>query len=79
MLERLTRGSAPSLINADRGNELIDAINGLMSSRGLGSIVVEQESNGALAIGLNVDTIDLIVCVDGAPVTKKFLVANQDG
>ena len=39
MIERLTRGEAPSLLDTDKANELIDAINGLFNSKGAGGMV----------------------------------------
>ena len=33
MIERLTKGEAPSLLDTDKANELIDAINGLFNSK----------------------------------------------
>ena len=50
MIERLVRNEAPSLLDTDKANELIDAINALMNSRGAGGIVVKADQNGSLLI-----------------------------
>lgn len=50
MIERLTRGEAPSLLDTDKANELIDAINGLFNSKGAGGISVRQNGDGSLLI-----------------------------
>lgn len=50
MIERLTRGEAPSLLDTDKANELIDAINGLFNSKGAGGITVRQNGDGSLLI-----------------------------
>ncbi len=50
MIERLTRNEAPSLLDTEKANELIDAINGLYNSRGAGGISVNQNGDGSLLI-----------------------------
>lgn len=50
MIERLTRNEAPSLLDTDKANELIDAINGLYNSTGAGGITVSQNGDGSLII-----------------------------
>jgi hypothetical protein len=50
MIERLTRNEAPSLLDTDKANELIDAINGLYNSTGAGGITVSQNGDGSLLI-----------------------------
>jgi len=50
MIERLVRNEAPSLLDTDKANELIDAINALMNSRGAGGIVVKADQDGSLLI-----------------------------
>ncbi len=50
MIERLIRGEAPSLMDTDKANELIDAVNGLYNSTGGGGITVSQNGDGSLLI-----------------------------
>lgn len=50
MIERLTKNEAPSLLDTDKANELIDAINGLYNSTGAGGISVKQNGDGSLLI-----------------------------
>ena len=50
MIERLVRNEAPSLLDTEKANELIDAVNALMSSRGVGGIVVKADQSGSLLI-----------------------------
>ena len=50
MIDRLTKGEAPSLLDTDKANELIDAINGLYNSTGAGGINVRQNGDGSLLI-----------------------------
>tara|TARA_R110000796_G_scaffold22916_1_gene65939 strand:+ start:3559 stop:4137 length:579 start_codon:yes stop_codon:yes gene_type:complete len=50
MIEKLVRNEAPSLLDTDKANELIAAINGLLNSRGEGGISVKQDQDGSLLI-----------------------------
>lgn len=50
MIERLTKNEAPSLLDTEKANELIDAINGLLNSTGAGGISVRQNGDGSLLI-----------------------------
>jgi hypothetical protein len=49
-LQKFTRGQAPTLLDAGRANELVDAINGLIQSTGKGGIKIIVEGNGRLVI-----------------------------
>jgi hypothetical protein len=49
-LQRFTRGQAPTLLDAGRANELVDAINGLLQSTGKGGIKIIVEGSGRLVI-----------------------------
>jgi hypothetical protein len=50
MIEKLVKNEAPSLLDTDKANELIAAINGLLNSRGEGGISVKQDQDGSLLI-----------------------------
>ena len=50
MIERLVRNEAPSLLDTDKANEIIDTINGLLNSKGAGGISVKQDQDGSLLI-----------------------------
>lgn len=49
-IQELVPGQAPSLLNAEKGNELIKAINSLRNSRGANGIEVKIDTNGELVI-----------------------------
>ena len=53
MIEKLVRNEAPSLVDTAKGNELIDAINSLMSSEGGTGIDVTADQSGKLIISLD--------------------------
>ena len=50
MIERLTKGEAPSLLDTEKANELIDAINALINSKGASGIQVRADQSGSLTI-----------------------------
>jgi hypothetical protein len=50
MIARLVKNEAPSLIDTDKANEIIDTINGLLNSTGAGGITVKQNQGGSLLI-----------------------------
>jgi len=52
MIERLVRNEAPSLIDTDKANELIDAINGIRNSFGRNGIEVSIDQQGSLNLSL---------------------------
>ena len=78
-IETLTQGSTPTLLQAEKGNELIEYVNSLMSSEGEEPIDVEVDSDGKMTVKLNGDytTQELSVCVDGGVQTFTFLVQSS--
>ena len=50
MIEELTKGEAPSLMDTDKANELIRAINAIINSEGKNGIQVDQNQDGSLVI-----------------------------
>ena len=62
-IERLSSGQAPSLLDASKGNELIDAINTLRNSKSTGSaevagIVLKTSAEGALQLDVTSDFME---------------------
>lgn len=55
-ITELTAGATPTLLQAEKGNELIKYINGLMSSEGEAPLVVDVDSEGKISISLDVGT-----------------------
>lgn len=58
MIERLVRNEAPSLLDTDKGNEIIDSINALKLSTGEKGIEVSVNQNGSLSISMRRGTAD---------------------
>jgi hypothetical protein len=50
MIERVKKGESPSLVDTNKANELIDAINSIMNSKGAGGIKVRPNQSGQLTI-----------------------------
>lgn len=53
MIERLTKGVAPSLLDTEKANEIIDAINAILNSKGENGIEVKSTTAGGLTISKN--------------------------
>jgi hypothetical protein len=62
MIDELTKGEAPSLLDTEKANEIIRAINALMGSRGANGIRVDADQNGEL----------LIYPSDGKPILRSY-------
>lgn len=50
MIERVKKGESPSLVDTEKANELIDAINAIMNSKGAAGIQVRADQSGSLTI-----------------------------
>ena len=50
MIKPLVKNEAPSLLDTEKANELINAINGLFQSRGENGIIVKSDDSGSLII-----------------------------
>jgi hypothetical protein len=49
-IQPFVRGQAPTLLDAERANQLVRVINGLMQSKGTNGIKVSVEGDGRLVI-----------------------------
>jgi hypothetical protein len=87
-ITRLVKGSAPSLVKTEKGNELIDAINSLIRSEGESPIEVRFESAAGsipakMVISLDEEALNglpegfeeepFTLCRNGEPVTGTIL------
>lgn len=64
-IDRLASGQAPSLLNASKGNELIDAINNLRNSKSSTSaetagIILRVSGEGGLELDVTSDFLELL-------------------
>jgi len=57
-IQELIAGQAPSLMQAEKGNELIQAINAIKRSRGLNGIEVKIDKAGELVISQTVPQVE---------------------
>ena len=53
MITRLTKGQAPSLVDTEKANEVIDTINALLRTKGGEGIKVDEDQDGALIISID--------------------------
>lgn len=86
-IQRLQRNQAPSLIQTEKGNELIDRVNALSSSIGQFPIIVEEGPNGegSLLIRLanQADQVEpnasFAVCKNGTAYYADFVIDADTG
>lgn len=92
MIEEVQKGETPTLLEADKANELIKAINALTSMeivRGANSDYLEvSETNSILNLQdfpegssggeITGDTYEMYVCVNGFPEKRKFYIETPE-
>jgi len=71
-IEKLVPGQSPSLLDADKANELVNMINGMLSSRAQDPIKLSVNSDGSFDINVNLTPIELTVCRNGELLTGVF-------
>ncbi len=84
LIKRLVKGQTPTLLEADKGNEIIDAINALSRLRfRRGSKDAIYYSDNEIILQLKEDTggsdinateFNMLVCVNGEAKLKTFYV-----
>ena len=73
-INKVIKDARPTLIEAEKANELIGYINGLLSSRGDDPIGVTIDDNGQMVISIEgYKEIEAILCRNGAPVDGFIL------
>jgi hypothetical protein len=88
MIEEVQKGETPTLLEAEKANELIKTINALTNMEivrsGFSDSLVVSETNSILNLqdfpeggGAEItgDTYDIWVCVNGVATQKKFYIA----
>ena len=86
-LKRLNKGQAPSLLDANKGNELIDAINNLRKAKSSANasaagFILKANSEGAIEFDLTQSTANAIEEArerDQNPYRTKTLTTVEDG
>ena len=82
-IQRVVSGQAPTLMQAEKANEIIDLINGILSSKGGSGIDLTVEGNGRIVVSASNDTStgiedyeekNITICENGEPVNYTFLV-----
>ena len=85
-IDRVIPNQAPSLLNANKANELIDILNGYLLSKGVGDLTVNVANSGRMTVSLNPTSvlasfsnfgiIDVVICKDGS--LRKGRILFQD-
>ena len=89
MIQKVTKGQSPTLLDAEKANELIEAVNALQNMRVVrGGTDYFSSSNTSCVLTLSEHTeqseqeggsidaeiVEMWVCVNGTAVKKKFYV-----
>jgi len=85
-INKVVRNQTPTLLDADKANELISAINAMQRSTGLNGIKVDVEGDGRLVVLLESSDVDLsnlseeqvFICRNGEPVAGLILFKELD-
>lgn len=73
-IERVVKGESPSLLDADKANELIDMINGILKSKAQDPFTLKVDDSGAISVGFNLSPIEGIIVVDGVATNRIVYV-----
>lgn len=78
MIDRLQKGEAPSLVDTDKANEIIDAINALTNSKGKNGIEIQSDQDGGLTISLRdkSEASRLFAPLEIIEITEDFIAVN---
>ncbi len=86
-IDKVVKGSTPSLIQTEKANQLIDALNGLLNIKAVEPVIVTVDDSfrvtleldtASLTDSLDLETMAVTICVDGSPVTKNIYVQSDE-
>lgn len=69
-IEKVIKGQHPSLLDADKANELIGMVNGILSSRAQDPLNLKVDSDGTISINVALSPIEVTMCVNGTPAPR---------
>lgn len=69
-IEKVIKGQHPSLLDADKANELISMVNGILSSRAQDPLSLKVDSDGAININVALSPIEVTMCINGIPAKR---------
>jgi hypothetical protein len=86
-IDKVVKGSTPSLIQTEKANQLINALNGLLNMKAVEPVIVTVDDSfkvtleldtASLTDSLDLETMQVTICVDGSPVTKNIYVQSDE-
>lgn len=75
-IDKVIKGQAPSLMEATKANELIDAINGILGSRAQDPLKLVVNGDNSFNLNFNLSPMEVTICVDGEPIPKVIYVQS---
>jgi len=73
-IEKVIKGQSPSLLDANKANELIEKINGLLSSRAQDPLSLKVDSDGSINLNVALSPLEVTMCVNGTPAKRVIYV-----
>jgi len=73
-IEKVIKGQSPSLLDANKANELIEKINGLLSSRAQDPLSLKVDSDGSMNLNVALSPLEVTMCVNGTPAKRVIYV-----
>lgn len=77
-IEKVIKGQAPSLLDAKKANELIEKINGLLSSRAQDPLSLKVDSDGSMNLNVALSPLEVTMCVNGTPAKRVIYVQTPE-
>ena len=73
-IDKVIKGQHPTLMDAKKANELIEMINGILSSRAQDPLSLKVDSDGAINININLSPLEVTLCFNGQPVNRVIYI-----
>lgn len=77
-IEKVIKGQSPSLLDAKKANELIEKINGLLSSRAQDPLSLKVDSDGSMNLNVALSPLEVTMCVNGTPAKRVIYVQTPE-
>lgn len=77
-ISKVKKGQAPSLLNADKANDLIKMVNGLLTSQAQDPLSLKVDGDGKINININLSPLEGYVVVNGLPAKRIFYIQTPD-
>lgn len=77
MIAEVVRGAAPTLIEADKANELINVVNGIMKSTAANPLRLSVDGDGKMNLSINLSPIGGYIVINGVPTPAVVFTQSE--